>query len=70
MMGSIILYIKEAQGNSKRKVCKLMPGESIVINRDNWRSTMSGNQGAVFLECIEGKYDQNLREEMENQSCN
>ena len=66
MMGSIWLHLKESQGSGKKSSFKLIPGESIVISRDDWRSTISGNKGAVFLECIEGKFDQNMRERMEN----
>ena len=70
MFGSISLQVKEPQEGNKVSSFKLIPGESIVINRNNWRSTISGHQGAVFLECVEGKYDQKKREHMKTHPVN
>jgi hypothetical protein len=39
----------------------LAPSQAIVINRNSWRATSAGNEGCVFLECIEGQYDPSIR---------
>ena len=42
----------------------LFKNEIAILKRKYWRATTSGDVGAVFLEVIEGKYSENLRQKL------
>lgn len=61
LMGSLTIKTIDSRNSTRRNEFDLKNGESCIIERDEWRKTISGNTGAVFMEAIEGMYRSSLR---------
>jgi hypothetical protein len=59
--GSLEVEAHPPDYSSDRKVYVFNQGQTLVLPRRFWRRSMSGTEGAVFLECIEGPYDRSKR---------
>ena len=55
LYGSLFIQTK-ATYNSNPDTLNLSPGSIVSFPRSFWRSTKSGANGAIFVECIEGQF--------------
>lgn len=64
LMGILIVKTKDSQDLTQNNTVELKTGESCIVERCSWRKTISGGNGVVFMEAIEGMYKPSQRRQL------
>ena len=55
------MKISTIDHHGSKQLFHLLPSESIVTQRRLWRRTEAGEEGVLYMECIEGQFDSTKR---------